>query len=365
MSFPASSAINGTLLFLAFSFLMIFLYYLLKKERNKSQNSIEMITLVLERQKEIEWALKNVANNFGQRQTELDRNFHEKLHAVDINIINNLHKQASATQENLSALQQRLMSIDQAQNNIQNLAGQIVQLQAILNDKQTRGAFGQARMEMIISDHLPKEYYSFQATLSNNARPDCLIHMPNKAPKLVIDAKFPLSAWQKRNDATTEEQKRAAESQFRRDMEKHILDIAAKYLIKDETQDMAFLFIPSESIFTTLHEEFPAIIQKAYKANVVIVSPALLMLAINLIQALLKDAKMREQARAIQKEVHKLMENVSRLDERVRKLKSHFQQTDKDLTDIIISTQKVIQQGKKINDLEFKEETTSNDVNTF
>jgi DNA recombination protein RmuC len=262
-------------------------------------------------------------------------------------------EQTRSTHENLAKLQERLAVIDTAQNNIQSLAGQVVQLQAILANKQTRGAFGQSRMEAIIADGLPQGAYEFQATLSNGTRPDCLVRMPNNAPSLVIDAKFPLEAWNSMRETEQPEARKAAVAQFRRDMEVHIKDVSDKYLITGETQDTAFLFVPSESIFADIHEHFEALIQRAHRARIVIVSPSLLMLSIQVIQAILKDARMREQAHVIQGEVIRLMEDVSRLDERVRKLQTHFVQANKDIDDILVSSNKVTKRGAKIEALEF------------
>jgi DNA recombination protein RmuC len=262
-------------------------------------------------------------------------------------------EQTRSTHENLAKLQERLAVIDTAQNNIQSLAGQVVQLQAILANKQTRGAFGQSRMEAIIADGLPQGAYEFQATLSNGTRPDCLVKMPNNAPSLVIDAKFPLEAWNSMRETEQPEARKTAVAQFRRDMEVHIKDVSDKYLITGETQDTAFLFVPSESIFADIHEHFEALIQRAHRARIVIVSPSLLMLSIQVIQAILKDARMREQAHVIQGEVIRLMEDVGRLDERVRKLQTHFVQANKDIDDILVSSNKVTKRGAKIEALEF------------
>jgi DNA recombination protein RmuC len=272
-----------------------------------------------------------------------------------------MSEQARSTHESLAKLQERLAVIDTAQGNIQSLAGQVVQLQAILSNKQTRGAFGQSRMEAIVADGLPHGGYEFQATLSNNNRPDCLIRMPNDAPSLVIDAKFPLEAWNAvraaaEADNPGEAQKYAAQA-FRRDIEVHIRAISEKYLISGETQDTAFMFVPSESIFAEIHENFEAVVQKAHRARVVIVSPSLLMLSIQVVQAILKDARMREQAHLIQGEVVRLMEDVSRLDDRVRKLQVHFGQANRDIDDILVSSSKVVKRGQKIEALELGSET--------
>ena len=261
--------------------------------------------------------------------------------------------QTRSTHESLAKLQERLAVIDTAQGNIQSLAGQVVQLQAILSNKQTRGAFGQARMEAIVADGMPQGAYEFQATLSNNSRPDCVIRMPNGAPSLVIDAKFPLKSWNAIRAAEGADAQKIAAQGFRRDIEIHVRAIAEKYLISGETQDNAFMFVPSESVFAEIHENFEALVQKAHRARVIIVSPSLLMLSIQVVQAILKDARMREQAHLIQEEVAKLMDDLGRLDDRVRKLQTHFLQANKDIDDILVSSAKVSRRGQKIEAVEF------------
>ncbi|MFZ1772395.1 MAG: DNA recombination protein RmuC [Rhizobiaceae bacterium] len=309
---------------------------------------------ILRTQAEMQGRMATIAEVFGSRQAELTRAISERMDGMTTRLGASITEQTKTTHENLAKLQERLAVIDNAQGNIQSLAGQVVQLQAILSNKQTRGAFGQSRMEAIIADGLPMGAYEFQATLSNTNRPDCLVRMPNGAAALVIDAKFPLEAWNairaaESDDALT----RAAQSAFRRDMEVHIRAIADKYFIPGETQDTAFLFVPSESIFAEIHENHEALVQKAHRARVVIVSPSLLMLSIQVIQSVLKDARMREQAHLIQGEVIRLMEDVGRLDERVRKLQGHFQQANKDIDDILVSSGKVTRRGEKIEALEF------------
>lgn len=308
---------------------------------------------IMRSQAEMQGRMGAIADVFGTRQAELTQSLSQRLDAMSGRLGQTISEQTRATHENLARLQERLATIDSAQNNIQALAGQVVQLQAILSDKQTRGAFGQSRMEAIVADGLPMGSYEFQATLSNGSRPDCLVKMPNAAPSLVIDAKFPLEAWNAIRAAETGEMRKAAAQAFRRDVEIHIRDIAGKYLIQGETQDTAFMFVPSESVFAEIHENFEALVQRAHRSRIVIVSPSLLMLSIQVIQAILKDARMREQAHVIQGEVIRLMEDVGRLDERVRKLQTHFGQASKDIDDILVSTSRVTRRGQKIEALEF------------
>ncbi|MCF6322470.1 MAG: DNA recombination protein RmuC [Rhizobiaceae bacterium] len=306
-------------------------------------------------QNELTGRMQTMSEIFSTRQGDMMRSVNERLESMGGRIGQSITQTTKNTQESLSKLQERLAVIDNAQNNIVALSSQVVELQHILSNKQTRGAFGEGRMQAIVQDGLPKGAYQFQATLSNSCRPDCLIFMPNDTPSLVIDAKFPLEAWNAIRSAKEPELMKVAATQFRRDVEVHIKAISEKYLIAGETQDTAFMFVPSESVFAEIHENFEALVQKALRARVIIVSPSLLMLSIQVIQSVLKDTRMREQAHLIQGEIIRLMEDVSRMDERVRKLDTHFRQAQKDVEMILTSSDKVNKRGTRIVDLDFEE----------
>ncbi len=278
----------------------------------------------------------------------------ERLDGLGHRVGQSMSETTQATQSSLMQLNERLAVIDRAQKNITELSGQMVELQRVLGNKQTRGAFGQARMEAIVRDGLPVGGYSFQATLSNRNRPDCIIALPNGAPGLVIDAKFPLEAWNAIRAASGPDALRTAQGQFRRDTLTHIRAIAEKYLLPGETQDTAFMFVPSESVFADIHEHFEDVVQQAHRLRVVIVSPSLLMLSIQVVQALMKDQRMREQAHIIRDQVMALLQDVSRLDQRVQALAAHLGQTTKDVDQILVSTRKITSRGEKIEAMEIE-----------
>ena len=311
---------------------------------------------VAKAQSEMTGRMQTFAEVFGTRQQDLTRILGERMDTMSHRLGQNMTETTKSTHENLKALAERLAVIDTAQSNITKLSTQVVELQNVLTNKQTRGAFGQARMETIVKDGLPHGAYGFQETLSNKNRPDCLIFMPNGAPSLVVDAKFPLEAWNAARHSDDAEEIRLAQTQFRRDIEKHIKDISERYFITGETQDTAFMFVPSESIFADIHEHYEDLIQKAHRAKVVIVSPSLLMLSIQVVQSVLRDQRMRDQASIIQKEVVALMEDVTRLDDRVSKLQSHFSQANRDVEQILTSTKKITTRGGRIDALDFEGE---------
>ena len=289
------------------------------------------------------------------RQAELARMVNERLDSVTHHLSQSMQSTRQHTVDSLQKLNERLVVIDGAQKNITELASQVTSLQSVLTNKQQRGAFGQGRMEIIVQDGLPKGCYEFQPTLSNRSRPDCAVFLPDQRP-LVIDAKFPLEAVTALREARSEDERRQAAARVRQDIGKHVADIAQKYLIRGETQDLALMFVPSESVYLELHEGFDDLVQKALRSQIVIVSPALLMLAISVIQQIQKDARMRAAADQIHAEVGHLMDDLKRLQERVLKLQQHFGQANEDVRQILISAEKVEKRANRIADVEFDSE---------
>lgn len=306
-------------------------------------------------QSEMTGRMHTMSEIFGSRTSDLARLLTERIEGASHRTNQSVNETRVKTEESLSKLNERLAVIDRAQSTIAELSTEVVSLRDILANKQSRGAFGQGRMEAIVADGLPAASFNFQATLSNNNRPDCLVTLPNDAPNLVIDAKFPLEAWQRLQQAESPEEIKQAIASFRNDMKVHVKAISEKYFIPGETHDTAFMFVPSEAIFADIHERFEDIVQQALRQRVVIVSPSLLMLSIQVVQALLRDVKMREQAHIIQQEVSNLLTDVGRLSDRVLKLQTHFQQANKDVEQILVSTGKVTKRSERIEQMDFEE----------
>jgi DNA recombination protein RmuC len=305
-------------------------------------------------QNEIAGRFSQAIESQARSHSDLQRAVAERLEALDSRLGENLKESAAKTAETLGGLQLRLGLIDEAQKNLMDLSGQVVGLQQILSNKQARGAYGQGQMEAIVRDALPANVFEFQATLSNRNRPDCLIRLPGSKTAIVIDSKFPLEAFEQLKSATTDSEKRAAESRVRADVSRHIRDIAEKYLIPGETQAPAIMFVPSESLYAELHDIFSDLIQKAQRAQIIVVSPNILMLAINTVQTVMKDTRMREQASLIQKEVGLMLNDVRLLGDRVGKLETHLGQAEGDIKSILISAGKVVGRAERIERVELQ-----------
>jgi len=279
----------------------------------------------------------------------------QRLAEVQKAMTESISGNTTRTSQSLGELKQRLETIDKAQANIEKLSGNVLSLQDILANKQTRGAFGEIQLHDIVLKALPSDAYTMQATLSNGRRADCLVHLPQPPGPIVIDAKFPLEAYEALRMAGTPREAQEAAQFFKTSVRNHVRAISDKYVIDGETADGALMFLPSEAVYAELHSNFPEVVREGFAARVWIVSPTTCMATLNTMRAVLKDARMRAQAGAIRKELGELYKDVDRLGERVGSLDRHFNQAAQDIEDIKISATKAGKRARRLDNFDFEE----------
>ncbi|SFO11245.1 DNA recombination protein RmuC [Roseovarius lutimaris] len=306
-------------------------------------------------QHQLAGGLNHVSEAQAAAQTHLLQLMEKRLSQVSEQMSENLQGSARRTAQSLGDLQQRLQAIDKAQDNITKLSGDVLSLQDILSNKQTRGAFGEIQLTDIVTKALPSDSYSLQHTLSNGRRADCLIHLPNPPGPICIDSKFPLEAYEALRRAKTDWELNEAAKFLRVSVKKHIRDISEKYILDGETADGALMFLPSEAVYAELHANFPELVRDGFAARVWIVSPTTCMATLNTMRAILKDARMREQAGAIRRELGLLFGDVERLGTRVENLDRHFNQASKDISEIKISADKAGRRARRLDNFDFEE----------
>ena len=306
-------------------------------------------------QQQLAGGLTHVSEAQAAQQNNMLKLMEARLAAVQEQMTLNLTTNAKTTANSLGELQQRLVTIDKAQDNIQKLSGDVLSLQDILANKQTRGAFGEIQLQEIVSKALPSDAYAWQATLSNGKRADCLIHLPNPPGPIVIDSKFPLEAYEALRNAKTELDTRGAVKFMRTSVKAHIKAISEKYTIEGETADGAIMFLPSEAVYAELHSNFPELIREGFEARVWIVSPTTCMATLNTMRAILKDARMREQAGAIRTALRQLHRDVELVVDRVDKLNTHFTQARKDIEGISTAAERAGKRAHKLDNFDFEE----------
>jgi len=317
-------------------------------------------------QEQLRGNLQTVSDTQAHAQTQLIQSLEARLATVQMQMqqqlaqmqertTQSLHGSAQRTTTSLTQLQERLRAMDKAQENITKLSGDVLSLQDILSNKQTRGAFGEIQLNDIVSKALPSDSYTMQKTLSNGRRADCLIHLPNPPGPIVIDAKFPLEAYEALHRADTDWALKSAVANMRTSVRKHIRDIAEKYILDGETADGALMFLPSEAVYAELHANFPELVREGFDARVWIVSPTTCMATLNTMRAILKDARMREQAGEIRKTLRMLHRDVELIVQRAGKLDTHFRQAREDLEGIGTAAERAGKRAARLDNFDFEE----------
>jgi DNA recombination protein RmuC len=306
-------------------------------------------------QHQLAGGLNHVSEAQAAAQSHMLNLMEKRLAQVTENMSENLQVSARRTAQSLGELQQRLQTIDKAQDNITRLSGDVLSLQDILSNKQTRGAFGEIQLTDIVTNALPSDSYTLQATLSNGKRADCLIHLPEPPGPICVDSKFPLEAYEALRRAKTQWDLNEAAKFLRTSVRKHIRDISEKYILDGETADGALMFLPSEAVYAELHANFPELVRDGFAARVWIVSPTTCMATLTTMRAILKDARMRAQAGAIRRELALLFADVDRLGSRVENLDRHFSQAAKDVSEIRISADKAGRRARRLDNFDFEE----------
>jgi DNA recombination protein RmuC len=308
--------------------------------------------------------LQHVSQTQSAAQAQMMTLMEKRLQEVQLRMGESLHGSAQKTANSLGELQQRLLTIDKAQANIEKLSGNVLSLQDILSNKQTRGAFGEIQLNDIVGKALPKDSFTLQATLSNGKRADCLIHLPNPPGPIVIDSKFPLEAYEALRRAETKPDLEMAARQLRIAVRAHIRAISERYIIEGETADGAMMFLPSEAVYAELHANFPEVVRDGFDVHVWIVSPTTCMATLHTMRAILKDARMREQAGAIRSTLKMLHRDVELVVERVDKLNTHFGQARNDLEQINTAAERAGKRAARLDNFDFEDVTPEIEVSS-
>lgn len=345
--------------------LLVFLVLILRAAARASSTAVPLMREVSwlssrlqalgDGQERLAGGLHHVSETQAVSQTAMLQVMESRLAEVQRQMTEALHGTSTRTARSLGELQQRLATIDKAQANIERLSGNVLSLQDILSNKQTRGALGEIQLHDIVQKALPKDAYTMQATLSNGRRADCLIHLPTPPGPIAIDAKFPLEAYEALRRADSPRLLQEAAQLMRTAVRRHIRAISEKYILEGETADGALMFLPSEAVYAELHANFPDVVREGFAAKVWIVSPTTCMATLNTMRAVLKDARMREQAGAIRKELALLHADIDRLGTRVESLDRHFGQAAKDIEDIKISSEKAGKRARRLDNFDFEE----------
>ena len=305
-------------------------------------------------------ALSDYANLLGQRVEALTQTTDARLKEINQQVENRLTAGFEKTTETFTDVVKRLALIDEAQKKITELSTNVVSLQEILNDKRSRGAFGEVQLSALIRNVLPEQSFSFQYSLLNKKRVDCMLFLPEPTGNIAIDAKFPLESYRIAMDNTSAESVKAqAISQFKKDIRKHIQDIAEKYICPGETADGAMMFIPAEAVFAEIHGHHPDLVEFAQRSKVWLVSPTTMMAILTTARSVLKDTATRKQINFIQEHLRMLAKDFERFQSRMDDVAKHITKAHDEVTNVHISAKKITSRFGQIDKVELEGNLTT------
>jgi DNA recombination protein RmuC len=321
---------------------------------NDSLNKLtDRLNLTLAEQGKIQGEI--VRDTMDNATTQLKNLLNMRLQDIDSKVKESLEEGFKKTNDTFDRVMKQLSTIDEAQKKIDGLTTNIVSFQELLGDKKSRGAFGEVQLEGLVRNALPPNAFKMQHSLSNGNRVDCILNLPEPTGNVAIDSKFPLESYKKMmSSALSPDEIKNAQKQFKLDIKKHILDIASKYIIPNETSDGAVMFIPAEAVFAEIHAYHPELIEEAMSQRVWLVSPTTLMAVLNTARAVLKDVETREQVHIIKAELGRLGQEFERFNVRMKKLADNIRQAHEHAQDVHVTSQKISRRFSQIERVELK-----------
>ncbi len=308
-------------------------------------------THITDMKQQVDGALRQQTHFFTEQFKTLMQFTDQHLKQISGNVDRKVGEGFSKTTEIVNDVIKRLAEIDTAQKRIREISTDIIGLKDILNDKSARGAFGEVQLQQLLKNLIPESHYAWQAELPNKKRVDCLLLLPEPTGKLAIDSKFPLNNFKAYLKNPNEN--KHLRSLIIQDIKGHIKDIQTKYIIPSFTADSAIMFIPAESIFSTIHNEFPELVEFSHQTRVWIASPATLMAILTTAHAVIKDFATRKQVHVIQKHLQLLATDFGRFQKRMDDLARHVNQAHQDIDLVHKSSTKITKQFEKIEKVEF------------
>ncbi len=275
-----------------------------------------------------------------------------------------ISKSKDHTKESIDKIQQRLTIIDAAQKNIEelkikvsDLSGNLVDFKNIFDNKQTRGSYGDKWLEEVVKDAIPKRFYKFQETLSNGKRVDCLLDFGTKGTAVAIDAKFPMPK-KLLNGGRESSEDKVLEREFSTAITKHYNDISEKYIIENETANIALMFVPSHAVFDYINASSQNFMDKAREKGVQICSPTTLWITLKSYKLFAEGYIMNENSNLIRKEMVLVIKDVSRLSERIDFIENKHNEISNKFKEVKTSVDKIKNKSIRLENLDVEKKVT-------
>jgi DNA recombination protein RmuC len=256
-------------------------------EEIKTDRSLPMWALMQQQMEQLRGEISDGLNKNISLLTEQQRAVNEQLRGITEQVNRQLldssgeiGKRLDNAARVIGDVQKNIGELSEASRQIFEVGKNIATLQEILQPPKLRGGLGEQFLGELLSQVLPPQFFTLQYMFINGERVDAVVRLGERI--VPIDSKFPLDNFKRIIECKTEEERKAYQKVFYRDVKKHIDDIASKYIVPNEgTYDFALMYIPAENVYyetitkdNSFGEE-KGILNYALKKKVIPVSPNL------------------------------------------------------------------------------------------
>ena len=303
-------------------------------------------------QKQNEEKLAEIRFTLEKKVSDMQQSNEKKLDEMRQTVDEKLQKTLEdRISQSFKLVSERLEQVYKSLGEMQKVGEGVDDLRKVLSNVKTRGIFGEVQLGAILEDILTPEQYEANIVTKKGTRErvEYAVKLPGTDDNFVylpIDAKFPLDAYQKLQDAYESSDKKELEDarkELRNRIKGFAKDISSKYIDVPHTTEFAIMFIPLESLYAEIVRE--GLIEELQKEKINIAGPTTM-------AALLNSLKMGFKTLAIQKtsgQVWTVLEEVKtefgKFGESLEKTRRYMRQASSEL-DILVTTRTNVMERK-------------------
>lgn len=192
--------------------------------------------------------MQRVAQAVSNDTNQLSQRIESRLEGIDTRFSRTMSDTHSASQELAKGIFETLGQVTSATQVVAEQARQFNLLQDLLKPPKARGGIGEAMLEQLLVQVLPRGTFHTQHRFASGAIVDAVVTLDNRL--VSIDSKFPLANYERICDADNDAERSDAERAFSADVVKHINDIASRYIVPNEdTFEFAIMYVPAEGVY--------------------------------------------------------------------------------------------------------------------
>ena len=261
----------------------------------------EMLQVNEANNQKLERFQSNIIEQMTKRFEAINLQLGEKMKEINQKVEDKLKEGFQGTSETMAQVRERLKVIDEAQKNMESLSKDVVSLRSIMEGNQTRGAYGEYQLNMVLHNVFGdtvgcyQEQYTIKKVKDgDDVRADAVVFMPEPNKMICIDSKFPFQDYERLMKEENESAKEEYKRQFASAVKKHITAIKDKYIVDGKTAPEALMFIPNDGVFAYIHQELLDVVEYAREKRVILTSPSTLpaiLVTINMVRIEAERAK--------------------------------------------------------------------------